>query len=162
MLKMIIKGRSPALKHVARTHRVDLDWLFERIREDPSVFGRYVHTALQIADILTKGNFTVDKWQSLCKMLHVTPRPVTASDLNKNKAKVSDTGGVATTSTPVGSRSDLTGGIDRLAGGTTFAGGIAYSLCARAITHQPLLSLSDSSVVCHCHQSVSPLSLIHI
>ena len=34
VVKMCIKGRSPALRHVPRTHRVDLDWLFERILKD--------------------------------------------------------------------------------------------------------------------------------
>ena len=29
VIKMCIKGRSPALRHVARTHRINLDWLSE-------------------------------------------------------------------------------------------------------------------------------------
>ena len=28
VIKMVVKGRSPALGHVSRTHRVDLDWIF--------------------------------------------------------------------------------------------------------------------------------------
>ena len=35
VIKMIIKGRSPTMKHVSRTHRVALDWLFDRINLDP-------------------------------------------------------------------------------------------------------------------------------
>ena len=31
VIKMIIKGRSPTMRHVSRTHRVSLDWLFDRI-----------------------------------------------------------------------------------------------------------------------------------
>ena len=31
VIKMIINGRSPTMRHVSRTHRVALDWLFERI-----------------------------------------------------------------------------------------------------------------------------------
>ena len=38
VLKMIIKGRSPNMRHVGRTHRVDLDWLFERISRDDHIF----------------------------------------------------------------------------------------------------------------------------
>ena len=34
VIKMIIKGRSPTLRHVSRTHRVALDWLFDRINLD--------------------------------------------------------------------------------------------------------------------------------
>ena len=32
--KMIIQGRSPTMRHVSRTHRVALDWLFDRINLD--------------------------------------------------------------------------------------------------------------------------------
>ena len=31
VIKMIIKVRSPTMRHVSRTHRVALDWLFDRI-----------------------------------------------------------------------------------------------------------------------------------
>ena len=34
VIKMIIKGRSPGMKHVFRTHRIALDWLFDRINLD--------------------------------------------------------------------------------------------------------------------------------
>ena len=34
VIKMIIKGRSPTMRHVSRTHRVALDWLFDRINLD--------------------------------------------------------------------------------------------------------------------------------
>ena len=30
VIKMIIKGKSPTMRHVSRTHRVSLDWLFGR------------------------------------------------------------------------------------------------------------------------------------
>ena len=35
VIKMIMKGRSPTMRHVSRTHRVALDWLFDRIDLDP-------------------------------------------------------------------------------------------------------------------------------
>ena len=54
VIKMIIKGRSPTMRHVARTHRVDLDWLFDRINMDPRIQIRYIDTKHQIADILMK------------------------------------------------------------------------------------------------------------
>ena len=34
VIKMIIKGRTPTMRHVSRTHRVALDWLFDRINLD--------------------------------------------------------------------------------------------------------------------------------
>ena len=35
VIKMIMKGRSPTMRHVSRTHRVALVWLFDRINLDP-------------------------------------------------------------------------------------------------------------------------------
>ena len=35
VIKMIIKGRCPTMRHVSRTHRVALDWLFDRIQFGP-------------------------------------------------------------------------------------------------------------------------------
>ena len=35
VIKMIMKGRSPTMIRVSRTHRVALDWLFDRINLDP-------------------------------------------------------------------------------------------------------------------------------
>ena len=35
VIKMIFKGRRPTMRHVSRTHRVALDWLFDRINLDP-------------------------------------------------------------------------------------------------------------------------------
>ena len=62
VIKMVVKGRSPAMGHVSRTHRVDLDWLFERCRVDPSIKIRFVPTKAQLADMLTKGSFTAAAW----------------------------------------------------------------------------------------------------
>ena len=59
------------MRHVPRTHRVDLDWLFERIRTDPGVYLRYVGTKEQIGDIFTKGAFTADQWWRLCRLAQI-------------------------------------------------------------------------------------------
>ena len=61
VIKMIIKGRSPTMRHVSRTHRVALGWLFARINLDSKIQIRYIDTKHQVADILTKGNFTRDE-----------------------------------------------------------------------------------------------------
>ena len=50
VIKMIIQGRSPTMRHVSRTHRVSLDWLFDRINLDPKIKIRYIDTKHQIAD----------------------------------------------------------------------------------------------------------------
>ena len=44
VIKMIIKGRSPTMRHVSRTHRVALDWLFDRINLDPKIQIKYIDT----------------------------------------------------------------------------------------------------------------------
>ena len=61
VIKMISKGRSPTMRHVSNTHRVALDWLFDRINLDSKIQNKYIDTKNQIADILTKGNFTRDE-----------------------------------------------------------------------------------------------------
>ena len=37
VIKMIMKGTSPTMRHVSRTHRVALDWLFDRINFDTKI-----------------------------------------------------------------------------------------------------------------------------
>ena len=54
VIKMIIKGRSPTMRHVSRTHRVALDWLFDRINLDPKIQIKYIDTKNQLTDVLTK------------------------------------------------------------------------------------------------------------
>ena len=44
VIKMIIKGRSPTMRHVPRTQRVALDWLFDRINLDPKIQIKYIGT----------------------------------------------------------------------------------------------------------------------
>ena len=51
---MTIKGKSFSTRHVSRTRRVDLYWLFGRIHLDLGIQTKYVKTIQQIADILTR------------------------------------------------------------------------------------------------------------
>ena len=53
------------MRHVSRTHRVALGWLFDRINLDPKIQIKYIDTQNQLADILTEGNFTRDEWNHL-------------------------------------------------------------------------------------------------
>ena len=48
VIKMIIKGRSPTMRHVSRTHRVALDWLFDRINLDPMIHRHQTSTRRHI------------------------------------------------------------------------------------------------------------------
>ena len=69
---MITKGRSPTMRHVSRTHRVALAWLLDRINLDRKVQVRYIDSKHQIADILTKGNFTRDEWNNLLRLINIS------------------------------------------------------------------------------------------
>ena len=69
VIKMIMKGRSPTMRHVSRTHRVALNWLFDRIHLDPKVQSK---TKNQPADMLTKGNFTRDVWNHLLCLFNIS------------------------------------------------------------------------------------------
>ena len=72
MIKMIMKGRSPTMGHVSRTHRVALDWLLDRINLDSKIQIKYINTKNQLEDNLTKGNFTRDEWNHLLSLFNVS------------------------------------------------------------------------------------------
>ena len=57
VIKMIIKGRSPTMRHVSRTHRVALDWLFDRINLDSKMQMKCIDTEKQLADIFDQRKF---------------------------------------------------------------------------------------------------------
>ena len=71
VIKMIMKGRSPTMRHVSRTHSVALDWLFDRINLDPQIQIKKIDTKNQLADMLTKGNFTRDEWNHLLCLFNI-------------------------------------------------------------------------------------------
>ena len=72
VIKLIIKGRSPTMRHVSRTHRVALEWLFDRINLDPKIQIKYIDTKNQLADILTKKIFTRDEWNHLLCLFNIS------------------------------------------------------------------------------------------
>ena len=52
--------------------RVALDWLFDRINLDPKIQIKYIDTKNQLADILTKENFTRDEWNHLLTLFNIS------------------------------------------------------------------------------------------
>ena len=72
VIKMIIKGRSPTMRHVSRSHRVVLDWLFDRINLDPKIQVKYLDTKNQLPNILTKGDFARDEWNHLLCLFNIS------------------------------------------------------------------------------------------
>ena len=71
VIQMINKGRSANLRHVTRTHRVNLDCLFERVSLDHAILIKHVRTNDQLADILTKDMFTTMQWHSLLHLWQI-------------------------------------------------------------------------------------------
>ena len=72
VITMIIKGRSATMRHVSRTHRVALDWLFDRMNLDPKNQIRYIDTKHQLANMLTKGNSTRHEWNNLLHLFNIS------------------------------------------------------------------------------------------
>ena len=72
VIKMFNKSRSPTMRHVSRTYIVALDWFFDRINLDRKIQIEYIDTKNQLADILTKGNFTRDEWNHLLCLFNIS------------------------------------------------------------------------------------------
>ena len=86
---MIIKGRSPTMRHVSRTHRVALDWLLDQINLDPKIQIKKT----QLADILTRGSFTRDEWNHLLCLFNISHFSSTVCSDTMAKRSQQDSGG---------------------------------------------------------------------
>ena len=93
VIKMIIKGMSPTMRHVSRTHRVALDRLFDRINLDPKIQIKYIDTKNQLAHILAKGNFTRDEWNHLLCLFNISHFSSTVCSDTMAKRSQQDSGG---------------------------------------------------------------------
>ena len=71
VIKMVMKGRSPTMRHFSRTQRVALDGLFDRINLDPRFNSITSTPRTNSQDILTKGNFTRDEWNHLLTLFNI-------------------------------------------------------------------------------------------
>ena len=59
------------MKHVSRTHRVALNWLFDKINLDSGFQIRHIDTKNQVADMLPKESFTRDEWNHLLRLFNI-------------------------------------------------------------------------------------------
>ena len=80
---MIIKGRSPTMRHVSRIHSVALNWLFDRINLEPKIQINYVDTKNQLAYILTKGSFSKNEWYQLLWLFKIMSFPTYSTSTSK-------------------------------------------------------------------------------
>ena len=92
VIKIIIKGRCPTMRHVCRTHRVALDWLFDRINLDSKIQIKYIDTKNQLSDILTKGSFTRDEWNHLLCLFNISHFSTTVCSDTMAKRSRQDSG----------------------------------------------------------------------
>ena len=71
-LLYVLNEEVSTLRYVSRTHRVTLDWLFDRINLDSKIQIKYIDTKNKLADILTKGNFTRDEWNYMLSLFNIS------------------------------------------------------------------------------------------
>ena len=81
------------MRHVSRTHRVVLDWLFDRINLYTKIQIKHIDTKNQLADILTKGNFTRDEWDHLLCLFNISHFSSTVYSDTIAKRSQQDSGG---------------------------------------------------------------------
>ena len=80
------------MRHVSRTHRVALEQLFDRIDLEPKIQIKYIDTKNQLADILTKGNFTRDEWNHLLCLFNISHFSSTACSAAMAKRSQKESG----------------------------------------------------------------------
>ena len=67
------------MRHISRTHRENLDLLFDRRNQDFGIRIKYVNNTMQITDIPTKGSFTRESWTQLTQLFFFLKTPCTHS-----------------------------------------------------------------------------------
>ena len=77
LIHMCIKARAPKLRHLARTLRIDLDWLSERFTENPVISITYINSKVQLADIFSKAAFTAFQWDKLLHLIQTSENRTT-------------------------------------------------------------------------------------
>ena len=70
VIKIIEEARSMALRHLPRTHRIDVHWLFE-VCANPQIRMLYVNTKQQIADLMTKSLNNPQTWEHLLDIAQI-------------------------------------------------------------------------------------------
>ena len=73
VIQMIIQGRSSHTRCVSRTHRLNLEWLSDRVNMDLKISVTNVHSRQHIADMSTKGSLTSCKWNELMILFCAVP-----------------------------------------------------------------------------------------
>ena len=88
------------MRHVSRTHRVALDWLFDRTNLDSKIQIKYIGTKNQLADILSERNFTRDEWNHLLSLFNISHFSSTICPAAMAKRSQQDSGEERVTAKP--------------------------------------------------------------
>jgi hypothetical protein len=67
-IKIVTSGRTPSLRHMGRTHNVDLAFLHERLRHGHHTV-ECCTSAAQAADIFTKEFRDAASWNRVCRLI---------------------------------------------------------------------------------------------
>ena len=70
MIQVVSTARNPTMRHLGRTHHVDIDWLHESVELDGVVLF-YEDSSRQAADILTKGFTNPIRWARATELVGV-------------------------------------------------------------------------------------------
>ena len=69
-IRVLETGKSPKLRHLGRTHKICLRWLFE-VFQGKDMCLRYCETKMMSADIFTKSSFTQGQtWRYACELIN--------------------------------------------------------------------------------------------
>ena len=88
--KIAIKGRSPALRHVHRTHRVNCDWLYEVVQHD-GIHTKYANTKYQLANMLAKAFTKLGGWKRFNGPCQIKSRQAKQTYKTKQNEKATTT-----------------------------------------------------------------------
>ena len=118
------------MRHVSRTHRVALDWLFDRLNHDPKIQIKLIDTKNQLADILTKGSFTRDEWNHLLTLFNISHVSSTAclAAMAKRAQQNSEEGRVTAKSRPMMNLTARTTSIVSSSASTNQGGGLRMDI----------------------------------
>ena len=72
VIKIVKKARGMALRHLPRTHRIDVHWLFE-VCSNPRVRMLYVNTKQQVGDLMTNAINNLQTWAHLLDIVQIRP-----------------------------------------------------------------------------------------
>ena len=102
MIQVCKTGNNPTLRHLGRTHRVDVHWLHERFSEDCYKLI-YEETRAMRAGILTKGFLDTEKWRHALMLInHTHPKTFWKFNSKEEIITIKSTDALAEVATPAG------------------------------------------------------------